>query len=637
MSNIFIDSYIESLPYKEKIAVEKLISGSLYPKGKTLEDIINLPSISQVNLKRPVVNDVIRSSTINTNHNQVVSYLEEAYQYAQNITEAQEACLYNFNLTMSNVEKSLDQLRMELDAWADNLLNRKDFSDTINLNFMPPLTMSGAGEELLKTTNAFVRSNTELAVKELGPQYRFAAYSPVRITTSIFDIAATGLQVELSIYVEPNQANVIRISPWIKDGAPANIGRILAFGSEGEPILVSSGLVLNKEYQLTFPKSTIQKIVFELYQKNYSINSLPISTPGMTDVEILNKLKESVGESYINSLYEDRFIDWQEVERYLSKRLNLDGYTQALLAQRTGRVQTEENKSSYHLYQLGFNKIEIANQYSDGELKQFTFPLKFKSAPKQVTLRASDWVPNFTSVEYAIKTSSSNSYIPIPNADETSYTNELIYPGKDGVCYLRFPFTMMNSRMPILYEGTRQLNNDEYELINDRQVRLTGTISNNSVFSIQYEIAKKNNIDIPYSSAVSLYTSADGTLGDIFDGTMENDSIVLSKTPFVDSARINEEDYKPVTVNIVGRTAEDITNWFGTKENDFSRIPDKDNPQYKVRRNRIYFDQPIDQQITVIYEHIVSDLDLRVSMKSYSIPPDSPSVSSIQISYLERK
>jgi hypothetical protein len=636
MSNKFVERYIDSLPYKEWIAVSSLLNQVMLGSGHSLSDLKQLPSISTVKLIKPKVDDILTANVIEGNHRSVVSYLNESYSYAQEMAECQKACDDTFNTTMSNIEKSLDQLRMELEAWSGQLSNKTDFSDTVNISFNPSLTMDGSGEEQLKITNTFVRSNTRLNVKELGPQYRFSVYSPTRINTDIFGLSTSGLQVELTLYVEPYQANILKLVPWISNGSPAYLNRAVIYGSAGEPVVVATGLTLNREYRLTFPKCTLQRVVLELTQDTYTISSLPTSTPGLTDIELLGKLKESIGNAYVNSLYKERFIDWQEVEKYISNKLRLDGMTNALLARRTGTIQEQNSNPSYHLYTLGLNEVSLYNQYANGEWRRHTFTVHLKNAPAQVTLRASDWIPDFTSVEYAVKTTASNTYIPIPNADETGYMNEVLYPAHDGICSLRFPYTLANSRMPILYEGNRQLENDEYELINDRQVRLTGTLSNSSLFSIRYEVKNKENIDIPYSTTVSVFHSIDGKLGETFEFTASDNSISLSETPYIDKTRLNQDSYTPIVVNIVGRSAEDITNWCGTKEEEFARIPDKDSIQYKVRGKQIYFDQPITQPFTVIYEYLSSDLDVMVSMRSYSIPPNSPSISSIQLSYLER-
>jgi hypothetical protein len=635
MSNLFIDSYIESLPYKEKLAANNLIDSSMSHRGKTLDDLISLPPIPQVNLSKPKDEDIISTSLLQGNHKHVVRYLESSYVYAQEIGEIQKACDDSFDTTMANIESSLDQLRMELEAWPSNLSNRIDFSGTKSINFTPPLTISGAGEETLRITNVLFRSNTQLDVRELGPQYRFAVYSPTRVSTDILGVSTTGLQIELSLYVEPQQANLIKISPWVVKGSPAYIHKVLAYGQGGEPITVATGLVLNKEHYLTFPKSSIQKIGIQLYQENYSISTLPVSTPGLTDVEVLNKLSELLGDSYVNSLWKDRFIDWQKVEEYISTKFRLGGYTKSLISQRTKNYTTESNKS-YHLYQIGLNNISIVNQYSGGEIKEHIVSVPLRKAPSQVTLRASDWIPDFTAVEYAVKTRASNSYIPVPNADETGYINEILYPGKNWICSLRFPSTKDNGRMPKLFDGTRQMETSEYELINDRQVRLTGTLSNNSSFSIRYEVKDKENIQIPYSSSISIFHGIDGSLGDSFEGTSENNSVSLSAEPYIDTTRLTQLYYSPIVVNIIGRSTEDITNWHGTKENEFARVPDKDNIQFKVRGQMIFFDQPVDQPITAIYEYLTSDIDIRIVERCFSSIPASPSVSNIQISYLER-
>lgn len=645
MANLFISKYIRTLLSGERQVADSFLSETGVNPVLGLNNVRNLPSMFSSPLIKVEKDQFVHGSTIESNHGRIVDSITRYYDAAQKISELQTATDFLFSTSLSNVESSLDQLRMELEAWDKQMNNRANFSNSISKSFMPDgLSSRSSGRDEIAIKGHAYRTNAPILFDE--NDYRFTSSFNSTINSNLFS-SLYGLQVELTIEVEPNQSNSIKFSPWTVTGAPATLLSLNGFCNSGDPVVIAENLVLDKEYFLTFPKSNISRFVFKIIQQNYSLidtdtspvyayNPPPTTTAVQQDKGQIHS--PNIGTAWWNIKAQE---DWTTYWNWL--RYAYYDYIYAVPSNPLANInptgvpdQVIPIEIQEFRYQCGVQGIQIFNNYISDDSYVEVINLKLEDCPTYITLRASDWIPENTAVEYSIRAAGSNEWTPLPNADEDEYVNEILHPDYRGICQLRFPFQTVNGNMPEVYEGSKKLEPGEYYFFNERVLQLRSTLTGQSPFLIKYEVADKENIKIPYAESLSVYKDSNGELGDTFSGTSSEDKVILSEKPFVDTERLSTDGYSPVTVLIPGRTTTDLTDWSNGKETEFNRVPDLDNIYYKVRGKSIYFDQPVDLPITVIYEYLKSMVELKIAIRTLNTPADSPVIYNVQLSYLGR-
>jgi hypothetical protein len=144
------------------------------------------------------------------------------------------------------------------------------------------------------------------------------------------------------------------------------------------------------------------------------------------------------------------------------------------------------------------------------------------------------------------------------------------------------------------------------------------TMGNSVSYWAFYEpdITKANFI--PVSSRATTYVSEDGSLGETFNRIPPSRTLRLKGLPFIDSDRIGESGYSPVTVVVEGYSTVDLTNYNETEEDDFPVTTQYSNStktiHYKLRGNSIFFEDFVERPVRVIYEYATQYATIIVEM-----------------------
>jgi len=691
MSNLFIDDYFASLYTGEQKTAQSLLDDvNLNSPDESLANVVSLPITYMRKLINVTPDSPVLSRTLEGNHQRTVSAITSFYDTAQKTIELQDASDRLYSSSLTNVERSLDQLRMEIETWENQLFNRANFSNIVRKSFLPNgITISQGGKVSLSVSSVSVRVNAPLDVPfestNTGKNINISVSSISSINNPLF-IEGYGLQAEITLDYEPGQANNIGLSPVSLGGAAPILHSIKVFPIAGEPIVVATGLTLNKSYQLTFPKMVVNKVVLEVLQENFNITTIKIPktvteevttvTPGkstrvnndmplwlkgvfkhlinvgsnapkisthpskMTVEQIANAFPGAVANpskttaGILKSPAHVRLLN-EAINVYSNGSSKRTVVSPPITTVSTVTKTIFEEESRY-VYSIGFSDISLINFYNEETVVENRIRFKLNGSPTLVTLRASDWIPEYTSVEYSVRTAGSYNWIPVPNADDDEYIQEILYPDYRGFCILRFPFTTKNGLVPQVYEGTRLIEPTEYLTMSNQVFQLKGTITSQIPYYIKYEPEQKENIVVSYGDAVSAYQDANGELGETFQSANADRTITLTEYPYIDRERLESDGYNPVAILIPGRSTQNITNWSGGPEDSFARTPDKDNIMYKVRGKQIIFDQDVLLPITVVYEYLKSYIDLRIIFKTFNTPANSPVVYGVQLSALER-
>lgn len=266
-----------------------------------------------------------------------------------------------------------------------------------------------------------------------------------------------------------------------------------------------------------------------------------------------------------------------------------------------------------------------------------------------------------TSVEFYVTNKSNpvaeQDWIPILPIDETSVWGERAFFNEAGVCWPRFPISVVDEFK--LFRNGFEVPSDllSYNLTEDllgiQSFRLPlNQITITDIFTINYTpYGPANSVNFAERGfdnqiVASAFDETGG--GETFSGTADNNSVTLRYTPFVDYDLVNQfggynssvgftGTYQPITVMLdTGVVASNFTNYKGITQTELSLVPSS-TIGYLHSGNRLIFNQAVDRKFTVFYQFLPSDLRFKVLMRCNSIEYVSPILNTIQLKAKTRK
>lgn len=231
----------------------------------------------------------------------------------------------------------------------------------------------------------------------------------------------------------------------------------------------------------------------------------------------------------------------------------------------TTGADASETPDSLYVYSLGIRDIQAKSiQYNEKEA-YVTQPFDIPGNVMEVQLEAEEDHPVFdelsgqaasrqTSVEYYIAYKdkpSANDWVPILPLSDTSVQGERLLLESNGEAQLRFPARMTSIKC---YANGLMMGPGTYTLLSEQRV-LINNANQSAIYTIDYA-PDQYKLD-PWTFKLSEYKKDVSRFVETFKtGTAYNKTITLKNHPFIDLARMrdeedynpNESEYKPVEV-----------------------------------------------------------------------------------------
>jgi hypothetical protein len=266
-----------------------------------------------------------------------------------------------------------------------------------------------------------------------------------------------------------------------------------------------------------------------------------------------------------------------------------------------------------------------------------------------------------TSVEYSVsnksKPNGESDWVPIIPVDDNDIQSERVFIGASGRASLRFPASLSDSI--VLYKNGYVVDSNNIEFIKTEDntaviaIKIpVATFTPNDIFTIDYvAFGEHKFIDFNQvgSSQTSLSTAYDDNgSGQTFSSTNGERVIALANEPFVNYDQVEQNGgyssqlgftgtYQPVTIILSdGTIALNQTNYNGGSQNNLSSFATEDTVFLHSGKN-IIFNKAIDQEFTVYYQYLPSNLRFRTILRVNIDDFISPTVDFVQVKTKTRK
>lgn len=267
--------------------------------------------------------------------------------------------------------------------------------------------------------------------------------------------------------------------------------------------------------------------------------------------------------------------------------------------------------------------------------------------------------PYLTSVEYSVTNasvpSSESDWVPILPSDETTVTNERLFPDSRGKCFFRFPASANDD--VIFYKNGAIVDiksQDAYVFGADQRTIVglnipTALYTSGDFLTCAYTPASDPtvvNFESYGFTKPPLVSSFDASgSGELYSNTGGDLVLSLKHRPFVDYTQVNTSSYSetnglapytPIVVKLSGGIiANNLTNYKG----GFQSPLDAGSEDYQFIHvdNTLMFNKPIVEPFRVFYQYLPSNLRFRVILRCNNSELVTPKVDFVQIKSKTRK
>lgn len=341
---------------------------------------------------------------------------------------------------------------------------------------------------------------------------------------------------------------------------------------------------------------------------------------------------------------------------------------------------TQTTNQEKYLYRYGIKNIQLKNSIYNQKGIFVTKPIDVEGNIVEISLETFEEHPlfdelggkatdRFTSIEYYISLNENptiNDWIPIlPEGAKVVKSERLFFKGSQA--NLLFQASVSDDEQTNVYKDGLKLSKDDWYFIDHgASIQLMNSYDNNSIYTMDYVPDK--TLEDPCIIKASDHTSKRIRINDVFKkGTDYNNTIKLSKYPYIDYEQINQDNsfdpntgtYRPIEVflkngnikinetetrsefypEIYSETGEyctkNVTNYKENKDVLLKRYDlSKDNLytcfEYKQEKDKLIFTESFNRselnndmyhgnaEIEVSYDYLVTNLRLKIILRKNS-------------------
>lgn len=692
----YLDNYINSLSSGEKVLADKFIW-----KDRILEEDLesltaSTPYISTRYGEISPLTQVKRNDFVSI-FSQTKDAFSALFARANHSAAYREALDIQVENKLKNIESALEKLENEVDSWEDKLSSSAEASYTISRNFgqegLRPVVEYENTLELISTT---VTANTDITHAD-----GLIKATCSETLDEEFFLDNPGLQVRFVFNFTPGKVDKIHLEP-LSGIDNATIYQLRLYGSQGNLLdFTVDNEELNRTLEYSIPSSVISRIEIDLYCETYNITEelvtntvektnrivIPSKTEkklvgykevtytipgfdygltgprpvsqqldpntGMTYQEQViahNPVYSSVGAALSTGIYTYGNAFWVyggdgKVYQYSYERTPTTTKTTLVPVYETTTIpeqillesytETTETLVRKYNYELGLKNIRCTSSYYTESLSLLEL-IKFDGGiPTSITLMTNEYLPVGSYINFYL-IGKDDIVTPLA-AYNREWTTDVLNFDRTGQAALSFYPTQE------LY-FYRDEDSTESLPLNGRYVlgpQANSGVSNpmlGSVHWVRYQPDMNKCNIIPYTSRVGSYFSKDGSMGEYFEEIPSSKKLTLSEKPYVDSSRVNTDDYSPISIIIDGYNTSDLTNYSLFEEEEFPISPVySDNERtihYKVRDKTIFFDTEVSRPVRIFYEFEAQYAYLLINIGVVHKRAACPALYSYQLSYI---
>lgn len=265
-------------------------------------------------------------------------------------------------------------------------------------------------------------------------------------------------------------------------------------------------------------------------------------------------------------------------------------------------IKSYNKKDKVYSYTYGIKDIQLRNKHFEPASVYVSTPFTIDGNVAEVSLETDEYIPMSnvssratnpydTSIEYYITFSENptlKDWKPILPKGQERIDNEVLLFKDSPVSDLRFQCDSTKN-MSVFKNGIK-LNREFWTFGSNNTIKIDRGFDKYSIYTVQYY----PNLDVNSPWDIELrdqdreiipFTGPGEVLGEVFEkGTNRNGTIVLSKYPYIDYSRINNNDleYQPIRVHLKAR---DDLHQISAPGGTVTEVPPKPTPLEKDYMN----------------------------------------------------